>query len=238
MGAGIAFDSQQVARAVSDSRPAVRASDSAVVVALRAQLEVMREFDQKILTTVYWSLGGLVLVTGLLLGFGWFANFRVYERDKIAMTRDVEATLRESFLEREAKHQEAVRGELEAAKRSLTQMATKAAESAVTTVRNQLSVVRVDVLSLQYEANSAEATRWIEQKVHDNAIISHFRMLEIAVQTENPYNISESLDAIRADIKRGAKLSSVMKAMHLPILEKLPANLRTTAESIRAAIDV
>src|SRR6266849_9833581 len=45
------------------------------VQALRAQLEVMRRYDDRILSTVYWSLGTVVLLAVLLYGFSWYTNF-------------------------------------------------------------------------------------------------------------------------------------------------------------------
>jgi hypothetical protein len=47
------------------------------------------ELSTRLLNTVYWSLGTLATVTALLIGFGWFANFRVYERDKGAMRTEL-----------------------------------------------------------------------------------------------------------------------------------------------------
>ena len=55
---------------------------------LRAQLEVMKQYDQRLLNTVYWALGTLAAVAAALVGFGWFANFRVYERDKNALAQE------------------------------------------------------------------------------------------------------------------------------------------------------
>ena len=47
------------------------------------------ELSTRLLNTVYCSLGTLANVTALLIGFGWFANFRVYERDKGAMRTEL-----------------------------------------------------------------------------------------------------------------------------------------------------
>lgn len=60
---------------------------------LRAQLDANKEYQESLLETVYWALGGVFVIVGLLLGFGWFVNFRVYERDKESLRREVEALL-------------------------------------------------------------------------------------------------------------------------------------------------
>ncbi|MGZ8162724.1 MAG: hypothetical protein ACXWTT_07645 [Methylobacter sp.] len=61
---------------------------------LEAQLLQSREFQAAILDTVYWALGSVFVVVGLLLGFGWLANFRVYDRDKQALQADLDARFR------------------------------------------------------------------------------------------------------------------------------------------------
>lgn len=33
------------------------------------------------LATVYWSLGAILLVVSIIVGFGWFTNFKIYQRD-------------------------------------------------------------------------------------------------------------------------------------------------------------
>jgi hypothetical protein len=60
---------------------------------LRARLEEERTYNSAILQTVYWSLGVLVTLSIALIGFGWFANFRVYERDKEALTKALDGHL-------------------------------------------------------------------------------------------------------------------------------------------------
>jgi len=52
---------------------------------LNAQLELMRQYDQRIIATVYWSLGSFITMIVVLVGFSWFTNFKVYERDRDAL---------------------------------------------------------------------------------------------------------------------------------------------------------
>lgn len=64
---------------------------------LQAQLDVMRDYTKHLLSTVYWSLGVIVTIVVLLIGFGWFANFKVYERDKIALQQQLHGHLQEEI---------------------------------------------------------------------------------------------------------------------------------------------
>jgi hypothetical protein len=49
---------------------------------LKTQLADMQKYQSDILSTVHWALSSIITVFGLLIGFGWFANFRVYNRDR------------------------------------------------------------------------------------------------------------------------------------------------------------
>jgi hypothetical protein len=44
-------------------------------------VELTGQLDQRLLTTVYWCLGTLVTVFLILIGYNWFVNFRIHERD-------------------------------------------------------------------------------------------------------------------------------------------------------------
>lgn len=48
---------------------------------LTDQLATVREYDQRLLNTVLWSLSGVFLLVILLGSYSWFTNFRVYNRD-------------------------------------------------------------------------------------------------------------------------------------------------------------
>lgn len=65
------------------------------VAVLRAQLETMRQYDQRLLETVYWSLGGAGAIVLLVVGLGWYTNFRLHERDRAALKKELLASLSE-----------------------------------------------------------------------------------------------------------------------------------------------
>ena len=59
------------------------------VIALRAQLELMHQYDQRLLSTVYWSLTVVVALVLALITIIGFLNLRVYERDKAALKQEL-----------------------------------------------------------------------------------------------------------------------------------------------------
>ena len=64
-------------------------SEVTKVAILQAQLEIIRNYDENLLNTVYWSLGTTVGIMLLVVGLGWYSNFRVYTRDVAEMERNI-----------------------------------------------------------------------------------------------------------------------------------------------------
>ena len=61
---------------------------------LRGQLAEMHDQDQRLLATVYWSLSAVFLVVVVIAGLNWFANYRVYERERESLRQEVNAQAR------------------------------------------------------------------------------------------------------------------------------------------------
>ncbi len=68
--------------------------------ALLAEVRVLREFTQHILTTVYFSLATVAVVLLTMVGFGWYQNFRAYERDKEALRQSLSTSLQQDVARR------------------------------------------------------------------------------------------------------------------------------------------
>ena len=47
------------------------------------------QFDQRLLTTVFWALGLVATFAVGLAGFSWFSNYRAYERDKASIKEEL-----------------------------------------------------------------------------------------------------------------------------------------------------
>ncbi len=104
-------------------------SDGEKIAILQAQLELMRQYDQRLLNTVYYTLAALGTVVFLIVTLGWYTNFRLYKRDNEALKQEVIS--------------------------SLAAEARQAAEKVAAQMFNDLNDIKFELLKL--EANQWEA---------------------------------------------------------------------------------
>src|SRR5581483_934597 len=64
---------------------------------LRAQLENAHYYDQQILSTVYWSLGGVFLIVIVVGGINWISNYRLYEREREILKQEMATSFKSEF---------------------------------------------------------------------------------------------------------------------------------------------
>ncbi len=58
-----------------------------------AQLDEMRRTEDRLFQSVYWTLGTVVTVAALMVGFSWFSNVRLADRDRQQLRDEIERTL-------------------------------------------------------------------------------------------------------------------------------------------------
>jgi hypothetical protein len=203
----------------ADSKLQASRDTSEQLAVARAQLADAREFQASILSTVYWSLGTLAAVTVLLAGFGWFTNFRVYERDKAVLERELKATIAsESILLRELVSTSAAAqlvvndrsigdktSALEVRVQASTQERLSSLEKAQLTEISSLvkthGDLRDEVLHVRLRLEKMDRSDAIRKNVLANALQSSMSILEIALSISDDYFISEALDMIKEDIE-------------------------------------
>jgi hypothetical protein len=155
--------------------------DSSELVALRAELRTIREYNEAFVTMVQWGLGTVAGVALLLVGFSWFSNQRNYDRDREALSQDVAARSTESAAN--------VRAELSTALAELR-------ESVSTAVKQQLGHELLDVqiaiqrlervtVDLEGEQIITEARYWEQKDVLANAIVEYISPRILHVRGES-----------------------------------------------------
>ncbi|MBK8465763.1 MAG: hypothetical protein IPL32_08025 [Chloracidobacterium sp.] len=122
---------------------------------LRAQRDLMSRYDQRLLDTVYYALGGLATTILVVITLGWISNFRVYKNDLNEMKREL-------------------RDEVANIKASMGDVAKTAGEQAVKASLR-------DIEKLKFEFLKFEAEKWERDKVYGLALGTYSEMLPLAV---------------------------------------------------------
>lgn len=183
---------------------------------LKAQLQEMRSHDSDLLVTVLWALGGVVSVTVLLAGINGFISIRVYDRDKLAMQRDLRSFVdielsasKLKSLEEVRSFQAQVSADLKTNQDLTLTSIEKSTKAQITSLgdvlQNKIGVLSEDLMSAQYDLQKMEADNWVGKKAFNNAFRCHIDMLKLSVKLDNQYMLGRDLESLINDIRYGAE---------------------------------
>jgi hypothetical protein len=162
------------------------------VALLKARLEETASFQQSLLSTVYWTLGVLATMMLALIGYSWFVNFRVYERDKLALERDLLSTIQTSIRELETSLTTDIQSRLDQAILGLDEKATSIESNLkglVDTALTNLVVVELKLAELQGDYCA-------ERKWYGNAFSQYIHAARLHQRLENDHGFAFALERI------------------------------------------
>ena len=187
--------------AAGEAHSVVEATRQDEIKLLKAELQIVEGYQDKILSTVYWSLGTLAAIAVLLVGFGWFANFRVYERDKKALSQE----LHTSIVGELQRVEKTVTDGIETAKSTLPELVKREVQQRVQTIQTKidsaLASMASDISTLKLDVAEAEHDRWVRQGVLSNALRVSTQMLQVSKGMDPDWFVSRALDQIQSDLK-------------------------------------
>jgi hypothetical protein len=70
-------------------------SENIEITVLKTQNEMIRENQDRVLSTVYLAISGVFTLAAVLAGFGWWTNFKIYENDKKRLSEDLKNDISE-----------------------------------------------------------------------------------------------------------------------------------------------
>ncbi|MEH6999875.1 MAG: hypothetical protein V7542_15875 [Limnobacter sp.] len=242
-----------LAAAVPDERAAAPAAamkiaprpPSEEVIVLRAQLSEAQRFQEQVLSTVYWSLGTLGAVAVLLVGYGWWTNFRVYERDKQSLEREMRSILLDAVRQLKDEHQalaekqyselsqnlsEAVSStekRISTATGALIETSEKQILAQVAQVKSSYNTLRNDVRKLDLAAQLQERQGALSEELYRNALQSSVSALELANQIGDEFDVGDVLDLVAEDI------NTVLKGNDRPIDNFLVGQLVEALDAVK-----
>ena len=201
-----------------------RLPDSTLI-ALRAQLEVIRSFDASLLSTVYWSLGTLAVIVAVLIGLGWFANFRVYQRDLEGIRRELEALVAKSVAE--------LKGTLESSMKDLVRTARKELEQNLSTrigsLANDLVLLKCEFFRFTFDTRVAN-------KDYSMAATAALRMLQTALELKVDTFTNIALTGLVDSIDNGGTLTLAELRIATDLLALVPGSYAILRDRAKAAL--
>lgn len=170
---------------------------------LKAQIEVIKSYQDKFLSTVYWSLGTVAALVVFLAGFNWFTNSRNLAREselhKDMITNEL-IRLQNEINNKISESLSATDDELDKILETLKAdfMATASKE-----YETKISSLKADVKFLKRKSIEDQFEEAIQKSVYTNAIRYTCNLLDLSIDDYNfQDNTSNALSKIEITLKK------------------------------------
>lgn len=174
-----------------------QANNLTEVAVLRAQLELAEKYQDRIVAAVYWSLGSLCAVFLGLIGLGWFANFKIYDRDRAALSKEMADSV---SLELSSATKIIVE-EVEGWKKVTVESLESAISNSINESQGEVLRLRNYVEKLEIKISRLQAELWISKKIHGNAFRALIRAAQLAQHHGNTGEVARSLNEIEKVVR-------------------------------------
>lgn len=206
---------------------------------LESQLEMTREYQSLLLSTVYWALGGVFVLVGLLLGFGWLANFKIYERDKESLRSEmlselskVSADIASSFLAQSSALEQGLNAKSEAATEALSKLLDSNIDKVLKPMRYEFVGVEQRVFSLELLRRKAV----MDAEPSDSmALTAALRCLEVC-RTRAEDEIPDIIKFMLVKLDRGGRFTAKEITQVNAFIDMLPAQYKALTDRLRAKL--
>lgn len=227
---------------------------------VRAQLEDNRKFQDQLLATVYWSLGTLATVAVLLTGFGWFANTKMYERDKAALERDLRAQLVElirvsreaseanvitKFSDQESNIAIKIDMLIEKASQNLkktTDGLENKLSSRITANSTNLDSLTRNVHRLEIKNELLKRESWQSNKIYRNVLQATVSALVLAIKLDDDHEVGDILDLLGQDMDaavtfKAKPIDNFLITQIVKALESVKGDHAYAATTLKSKVD-
>lgn len=203
---------------------------------LESQVAMLREFHGAILDTVYWALGGTFLVLSLLVGFGWFANLKVYDRDKQALQADLDAQIRvalsnlnSTFANNSERLTSVVDAKLEELAETIEYREEQMKKGFESSINSSLSYLQSTVANLKRDS----LRHAIRDAPNPEEALKKAGMLLYYVKDEAANEIPDVISTIMKILEKGCSLSARDISGWISTLDSLPPEHAAFTDRLR-----
>ncbi len=135
---------------------------------LKTQLEDIKEYNKNLLSTVQWSIGIVVTMLVVFLGFNWFTTYRQYQKEIDEYKKELVRTISDDTNKFQATLTSTVN-------QNFDNLRTKDEEL----ISNKFSSITNELNKIKIAQLESEANYWEMTGVYINAIKSYVRMIDV-----------------------------------------------------------
>ncbi len=193
---------------------------------LQNQNELIKEYQSSLLSTVYWSLSALMTITVLLIGFGWWSNSRMHEKDKERLKDEVKILINEmeskvdiglannrteylmlldsrldSLAERFSNENSTIKTDV-SEKFAEFKKVSKKLDSFISSTGKTLMQYSKNLSISEADLRLVEETVWEIRKVPRNVIITQVQGINAAVMADNSGRVSIVLNRMKETLEK------------------------------------
>lgn len=225
----------------------VKSSESSELVAAKQQIKLLemqlsevRSFQDSILTTVHWALAGVFVLVGLLLGVGWFANFKIYDRDKDSLKAEVQSNasklssdLSAQLMRSTADLEQMLQSRFETEKeviyksfKSITDDSLKSVVASVNVLTNKFD--RMELTRLRKEMNETQS--------HSTALTRALYLFEFCFDRKIEHEVPNIVNFIIKNLDAGGKFTAREITELNALIDKLPEHYKVLTDKVRTKL--
>lgn len=206
---------------------------------LRAQNELLKSFDQRLLATVYWAFGFLGTVAVALFVFGWWTNARINEREFRALSSEI----RNHYLEEIATLRKEIASTLS------DQIDTRV--KGILEVEVTPSIRKLDaafghaldeIADIAFEKSIEKAKSSLAEGVFSNGVSYYTEAARYAMRKSDIFSLQTGLKGILAAFRASKEAGKRVDVGQLnrielaTLLDKAPKEVTDLVDAIRAAL--
>jgi len=206
---------------------------------LKAQVEVMKGYQDNFLATVYWSLGGVFGIVVLLVGYNWFTNYKNQEKEsqyfKDLISTTLDASKKELIGELSLGKNELMTDILDQANikidREINRLKLKLDNNVNEIQRNlreyhsNSELVCMDVLELQYD-------KWWLRQNYLLTTSTAVELIEKAYSMKQTYHVTIYLELLLTSLKALKSSTHTLSVDKISLVTKCIRSLENEHEAI------
>ena len=229
--------------------PGVQENSTAEVLALRAQLEEMRRNDNRLIQTVWGTLGAVTLVAGLIVAAQLYASGRSYERDRAALHQEIVSIVERQgtglrndllnlFESKSATQEQRIadfeRRLHEESQTSLSRTREELDESikaSIGDIRSRLKNLSGEINQAKYDNLKKEFDELMESDHFESALYTAQQLLELVPKLSfDIWETPRSLERIQKALERGAVPAAEDRTDIVTAIRSLPESEKYALE--------